>query len=81
MKIPCQIKEFCNRGFELDRLVFMAVICYSAPISAVPINDQLLGEKKTCVKLQTDISKTEGLAYIQTHGHGYISSARYADHL
>lgn len=61
-----------------------AVIRYSAPITTVPINEQLLGAKMTCAQFQTNISKTiERLVRIytnaQTDGHGEINSTRHAD--
>ena len=37
----------------------MAAIGYGGPISTVPSNEQLLGERRTCVKFQIGISKTE----------------------
>ena len=45
----------------------MTAICYSGPISAVPTNKQLLGEKRTCAKFQTDIDKTEGLMHVHIY--------------
>ena len=59
----------------------MEAICYSGPISAVPTNKQILGEKGMCAKFQIDISKTAGLVHVlytdrQTNrradGKGYI---------
>ena len=52
----------------------MGAICYSGPISAVPINEQLLSETRTGAKFQIYSLKTEGLVRIytdrQTDGHG-----------
>ena len=42
----------------------MAAICYSGPISAVPTNEQFLGEKRTGAKFQIGSLKTEGLVCI-----------------
>ena len=39
----------------------MAALCYSDPVTTVPTNVQLLGEKNMYAKFQNDISKTEGL--------------------
>ena len=33
------------QGYDFNRLVCMAVKCYSGPISAIPTNDQVLEEK------------------------------------
>ena len=49
----------------------MAAICYSGSILAVSRNEQLLGEKRTCEKSQTDKWMER-----QTD---YIDSARHAD--
>ena len=46
----------------------MTAICYSSSLSAVPTNEQLLGEKRKCAKFQSDISKDK-FEYIQTDGH------------
>ena len=74
VKIPRQMKEFSVQTLDSDCSVYMAAICYSGPISAVPTNEQLLCKKKTCSKFQIDISKTEGLVRIytdgRTDGHG-----------
>ena len=47
-------------------IVSMASFCFRVPITAVPTNEQLLREKKTCAKFQIDISKTEVLARVYT---------------
>ena len=51
----------------------MTAICYNGPISAVPTDEQLLGEKEMCEKLHIDMSKTVG--------HVLIDSAHHAVHL
>lgn len=52
----------------MDRSVCMPAICFSSSISAVPTNQQFLGENGTCGKFQVDVSKAKGIvAYIQTH--------------
>lgn len=66
---PCQIRKFSIQELELDRTVPTAYICYSCPISTVPTNKPLLGEKKTCVMFDVfhvHISKTKAdlFAYI-----------------
>ena len=53
------MKKFSIQALDFDRLVCIAAICYSGPISAVPTYKQLLDEKKTCTKFQINISKTE----------------------
>ena len=50
MKIPRQMKEFSIQALDSVRSVCMTVICYSGPILAVPINEQLLSEKRTGAK-------------------------------
>lgn len=47
----------------------MAAISYSGPLSTIPINEQLLEEKRACAKVQNDISKTEAMVYVYTDGH------------
>ena len=64
MKISRQIKRFSIQALDSYRSVYMVAICYSGLISAVPTNEQRLGEKRTCAKFQIDISKTEGLVRI-----------------
>ena len=50
-----QIISIQELNFHIS--ICMTAICYSSPISAVSTNEQLLGEKKTCAKFQSDISK------------------------
>ena len=64
----------------------MAAICYSDPIPTVPTNEQLLGEKRTWGRFQSDIPKIEGLVriyHIQTDGWTgrQTDSARHVDQL
>ena len=66
MKIPRRMKEFSIQALYSDRSVCMAAICCRHPISAIPTNEQLLGEKRTCTKFQFDISKTQGLVRVYT---------------
>ena len=77
VKILCQIKKFSIEEVYFDCSVCMAAICYSGPLSAVPTNVQLLGEKRTCVKFMIDISKTERLVCVYTE----INSAHHVNHL
>ena len=58
------------QGCDFDRSVYMAVICYSGPIWAVPTNGQLLIAERTCARFHTDILKTEGLVRVLTDGYG-----------
>lgn len=51
-------------GKIMTRYFLLLTICYRVPISAVMINEQLLGEKGTCAKLQNDITNTEGLVRV-----------------
>ena len=51
------MKEFSIQVLASDLSVCMAAICYSNPISVVPTNEWLLGEKKIDAKFQIDISK------------------------
>lgn len=44
----------------------MAAIGYSVPISALPTNELLIGEKRMLVNLQINISKAEGLVRVYT---------------
>ena len=52
----------------------MAAMCYNCPISTIPSNEQLLGEKSTYAKFEIDISKTERQVRVyideQSDGHG-----------
>ena len=68
VNISRRMKKFSIQTLDSDCSVYMAAICYSDPISAVPTNEQLLGEKKKCSKFQIDISKTEGLVRVYTDG-------------
>ena len=61
VKISCLLKNISIQELDYDRLVCMAAICYSGLISTVSIDEQILGEKRTCVKFQSDTSKTEDL--------------------
>ena len=45
MKISHQIKKFSIHGQDLNPSVFMAAICYSRRISAVPKNEHLREER------------------------------------
>ena len=47
----------------------MAVICYSAPISAVPTNGPFLSEERTVATSQIDSLKFEGLVWVYTDRH------------
>ena len=67
VKISYQIKKFSIQRLNPDNLVGMAAICYSAPISAVSICEQLLEEKKMSAKFQVDILKTEGVRVYTNH--------------
>ena len=44
----------------------MTAICYSGPISAIPINERFFAAKSTFAKFQCDISNTEGLVRVYT---------------
>ena len=66
MKISRQTQKFSIQEFNFDRSVCMAAICYSDPISAVQINEQLFAYKRTYTKLQFDNTKTDGLVFIYT---------------
>ena len=66
VKISFQIKKVFIQEFDFDRSVCMTAICFNAPISAIPTNARLLGERRTCGEFQIDVSKTEGLAHIYT---------------
>ncbi len=46
-------------------------------VSAIPTNEQLLGEKRTCAKFQINISRSEGLIRVYTDGHDTIDSFVY----
>ena len=52
-------KKFSTQKLDSNSSVRMTAISYSYPISAIPTNEQLLGEKRTCAKFYNDISKTE----------------------
>ena len=67
VKITRQMKDSIQT-LDSDCSICMAAICYSGPISAVPINEQLLCWKRTGAKFQIDISKTEGLVRVYTDG-------------
>ena len=56
------MEKFSIQELDFDRLVCMAAIFYSG--TAVPKNEQLLEEKRTYAKFQTNISKTEGLVRV-----------------
>ena len=46
VKISRRMKRFSTQlALDSDRSVCMTAMCYSGPISAVPINEPLLGEK------------------------------------
>ena len=68
------LSKFSMQALDFDSSVCIAAICYSGPISDIPTNEQLLGEKTTGTKFQIDISKTKRLVrlYIdgRTDGHG-----------
>ena len=51
---------------KCHRSVCMTAICHNGPISAVPTNNELLGEKRKCAKFQADIWKTERLVHVYT---------------
>ena len=51
------------QGSNFARSVCMTAMCYIDPTSAVAKDEKLLGEKRTCVKFQVDISKTDGDAH------------------
>ena len=63
-KIYRQIKKCFIQGLYFDRPVCMATMPYSRPISAVPTNKQLLGEKRMDAKFLNDIFKTEGVVRV-----------------
>ena len=44
------MEEFSIKALDSDCSVFMAAICFSGPISAVPTNELLLSEKRTGAK-------------------------------
>lgn len=46
----------------------MAAVCYSVPISAIPITDQLFEAISTRSRLQINITKTEKIARVYTDG-------------
>lgn len=62
--ISYQIKQFSIP--DLDRLGCMTARFYSNPISAIPLNEHFLGEKKKSAKYQIDISKREELVRLYT---------------
>lgn len=57
------LSEYCTTALDnvlyqiseldFDRSAFMAAICYNGLISAVLINEKLLGDKRTCKQLKT----------------------------
>ena len=61
--MSCQMEKYSIQGLDSDRSVCMTTIYYSGLISAVPTNEQLLGES---AKFQIDTSKTEELVGIYT---------------
>ena len=56
-----------NVNFGKTNFYIKTAIFYSGPISSVPKNEQL-GEKRTCKKLQINISKTEKRVRVYTDG-------------
>ena len=52
VKISRQIKKLSIQALHSDRSVCRAAICYSGPISAIPINEQLLSDKRSVAKFQ-----------------------------
>ena len=68
MKVLRQIKKFPIPALDSDCSFFMVAICYSGPISAIPTNEQLLGERRMGVKFQIDIRQTDG----RCSGHKYM---------
>ena len=64
VKISCQMKELSIQAFYTDCSVYMAAICNSGPISAVPTNEHFLGEERTGAQFQFDSLKTERLVRI-----------------
>ena len=61
VKISREIKKISIQELDFDGLVCVTAICCSGLISVVPKNEQLHWVKRTCLKFQNDISKTEGL--------------------
>ena len=51
----------------------MAAMCYIGPISAVPTNEQLLGEKRTGAKLEIDSLKIEGIVCMYTDRRRWLN--------
>ena len=51
------MKKFSMQVLYADRSVRMTAICYSAPISVVPTNEQHLGVERTCGTCFTSISQ------------------------
>ena len=68
VEISRQMKNVSIQGLVFERSVRMAAISYNSPISAVPTNEQLLGEKKTCAKFQIGTSKTERVVRVYKDG-------------
>ena len=68
LEISRQMKKFSIQTLDSDRSDCMAAICYSGPITAVPTNEQFLGEKRTCSKFLSNFSKAVGLNRLYTDG-------------
>ena len=54
--ISSNAKILHTKTYVFVRSVYIEAICYSGPITTVPTNEQLLGEKRTCSKFYIDIS-------------------------
>ena len=70
VKISRQMKKLSIQALDSNRPVCMAAICFNGPMLALPTNEQLFREKRTCAKFQIDIdylSKTEGLVRVCTN--------------
>ena len=70
VKISRRLQQFSIQELNLHRSVCMAAICYSGKISAVPTNEPLPEQKRTCGRFQIDISQTELLVRVYADGHG-----------
>ena len=80
------MKKCSIKGLDSERLVCMAALCYSGPISAVSTNEQLLGEKGCKVSnrylenwetsahiyRQTDMAKSTQFVILTIYTYGYI---------